>query len=137
MKVAWSDDLAIGVGIIDDQHRKLIERIAAFSEAVEQKGADQIDETVNYLVGYAIQHFGAEELLMIRNCYDEFDIHRDQHSWFIKEVNRAHRDLAAGELSPERIVELRDLLVQWTLEHISVTDRRIAQFIRRGGRKQP
>jgi hemerythrin len=130
MKVAWSDDLAIGIGIIDDQHRKLIERIAAFSEAVERKEADQIDETVNYLVGYAIQHFGAEELLMIRNCYDEFDAHRDEHSWFIKEVGRVHRDLVEGALSPERITELRDMLVRWTLEHISVTDRRIARFIR-------
>lgn len=130
MSVVWSDDLVIGIGIIDDQHRKLVERIASFSEAVEGKDHDQIAETVNYLIGYAIQHFGAEELLMIRNCYDEFDAHRDEHSWFIKQVNGVHRDLAKGTLSPESVEELRNMLVQWTLNHIRVKDKRIAQFIR-------
>ncbi len=26
----------------------------------------QLEETVNYLIAYAVQHFGAEELIMIR-----------------------------------------------------------------------
>ncbi|MFA7620671.1 MAG: hemerythrin domain-containing protein, partial [Aminobacteriaceae bacterium] len=60
MGVQWSDDLEIGIGIIDDQHRKLVERFASFSLAVDEGDMRKIEETVNYLVGYAIQHFSAE-----------------------------------------------------------------------------
>lgn len=130
MIVEWSDDLAIGIGIIDDQHKKLIERIAAFSTAVDSGDKLKMEDTVNYLIGYAIQHFGAEELIMIRNCYDQFNEHRDEHSWFIKEVFAAHKKLACGEgLTRDDAVALRNMLVEWALDHISVKDKRIAETL--------
>ncbi|MGI6251910.1 MAG: bacteriohemerythrin [Aminivibrio sp.] len=130
MIVEWSDELAIGIGIIDDQHKKLIERIASFSKAVESGDKLRMEDTVNYLIGYAIQHFGAEELIMIRNCYDQFSEHRDEHSWFIKQVFELHRKLLCGEgLTKEDIFELRDMLVNWVLDHISVKDKRIAETL--------
>ncbi|MBP6333238.1 MAG: hemerythrin family protein [Aminivibrio sp.] len=130
MTVQWSDDLAIGIGIIDDQHKKLVERIASFSRAVESGDRNRMEDTVNYLIGYAIQHFGAEELIMIRNCYDQFKEHRDEHSWFIKEVFDIHGKLACGAgVTREDAEALRDMLVNWILVHISVKDKRIAETL--------
>jgi len=130
MIVEWSDELAIGIGIIDDQHRKLIGRIASFSKAVEGGDKLQMEDTVNYLIGYAIQHFGAEELIMIRNCYDHFSEHRDEHSWFIKQVFELHRKLVCGEgMTREDAAALRDMLVNWALDHITVKDKRIAETL--------
>ena len=130
MNIQWSDELAIGIGIIDDQHKKLIERIASFSHAVDGGDLHKVEETVNYLVGYAIQHFGAEELIMIRNCYDQFKEHRDEHSWFIKEVFDIHGKLACGAgVTREDAEALRDMLVNWILVHISVKDKRIAETL--------
>ncbi|MDI9371139.1 MAG: hemerythrin family protein [Synergistaceae bacterium] len=127
MAVQWSDELAIGIGIIDDQHRKLIERFASFSKAVDEGDMRKVEETVNYLVGYAIQHFGAEELIMIRNCYDQFKEHRDEHSWFIKRVYDAYVDLAGNKsFTSEQAEQLRDMLLEWILDHIMVKDKRIA-----------
>ena len=34
MDIQWKDEFALGIGIIDDQHKKLIERAASFSRAV-------------------------------------------------------------------------------------------------------
>jgi len=130
MNIQWSDELAIGIGIIDDQHKKLIERIASFSHAVDSGDLHKVEETVNYLVGYAIQHFGAEELIMIRNCYDQFKEHRDEHSWFIKQVFDVHTSLVQKEeCTQRRMEELRDMLYNWTLDHIMVKDKRIAQTL--------
>ena len=89
-----------------------------------------MEDTVNYLIGYAIQHFGAEELIMIRNCYDRFKEHRDEHSWFIKEVYDIHGRLACGEEMTQHDAEsLRNMLVNWILNHISVKDKRIAETL--------
>lgn len=127
MGVQWSDDLAIGIGIIDDQHRKLVERFASFSLAVDEGDMRKIEETVNYLVGYAIQHFSAEELIMIRNCYDQFKEHRDEHSWFIKQVYDVYVDMTGRKtFTQKQAEELRDMLYEWILDHIMVKDKRIA-----------
>ena len=67
---------------------------------------------------------------MIRNCYDQFREHRDEHSWFIKEVFDLHRRFAEGEeMTRESAEALRDMLVNWTLDHISVKDKRIAETL--------
>ena len=130
MNLQWSDELAIGIGIIDDQHKKLVERIASFSRAVDSGDLRKVEETVNYLVGYAIQHFGAEELIMIRNCYDQFKEHRDEHSWFIKRVFDVHTSLVKKDgLLRKEVEDLRDMLHNWTIDHIMVKDKRIAETL--------
>lgn len=130
MKIEWSKDLEIGVGIIDDQHKKLIERISGFVDAVEEKDIRKIEETVNYLIGYTIQHFGAEELIMIRHGYDEFHAHRDEHSRFIKMVFEVHKALLEKRVTMEQIVVLREELLDWTVNHIKVLDKKIADKIK-------
>ncbi len=36
MDIQWKDEYALGIGIIDDQPKNLIERTASFSRAVER-----------------------------------------------------------------------------------------------------
>ena len=133
MDIQWRDEFALGVGIIDDQHKKLIERAASFSRAVESGDRDAAGDTVNYLIAYAIQHFGAEELIMIRNRYDRFKEHRDEHSWFIKEVYDLNLRMAdPTALSQQELTDFRDFLVRWVLDHIMKTDRDIARCLGHG-----
>ncbi|NLB83054.1 MAG: hemerythrin family protein [Synergistaceae bacterium] len=110
--------------------KKLIERTASFSRAVESEDTHCIGDTVNYLLGYTIQHFGAEELIMIRNRYDRFKEHRDEHSWFIKEVYDVYCPMADPEsFSPQELTDLRDFLVRWVFDHIMHKDRDIARCL--------
>ncbi len=133
MDIQWNDEFALGIGIIDDQHKKLIERAASFSRAVEKGDKSGIGDTVNYLIAYAIQHFGAEELIMIRNRYDRFKEHRDEHSWFIKEVYDVNCRMAdPGAFSQQELTDLRDFLVHWVLDHIMQKDRDIARCLASG-----
>lgn len=130
MKVSWDNELLTGIGIIDDQHQKLVERINFFIEAVERQDMELIADTANYLIGYSIQHFGAEELIMIRNCYDDFKSHREEHSWFINKVYDLNLNLKNNELTQGQLIEMRDLLVNWTIDHIKLKDKRIGEQIR-------
>ncbi len=129
MKVEWTDDLKIGVGIIDDQHKKLVERISNFVDAVQSNNMSDIAETINYLIGYTIQHFGAEELIMIRHGYKEFKEHRDEHSRFIKMVYDVHMGMIENRLTQEQINQFRDQLLAWIVDHIKISDKRLAEAI--------
>lgn len=129
MIIQWTNDLAIGVGIIDDQHKKLVERINSFTSALETGDIHKCQDAVNYFISYAIQHFGAEELIMIRNGYDEFHIHRDEHSWFIKYVADIKRSFLNHQITLEQLHEMQDFLVKWTINHIQIKDKRISEHI--------
>ncbi|WP_170291518.1 bacteriohemerythrin [Heliobacterium mobile] len=129
MKVEWTDDLLIGIGIIDDQHKKLVERVKGFTKAVESRDMAKIEETINYLIGYTIQHFGAEELIMIRNGYDEFKSHREEHSSFINIIYDANKSLQKKELTQEKLEALQELFLQWIVNHIKIKDKRIGEQI--------
>jgi hemerythrin len=129
MRVEWDESLSVGIGIIDDQHRKLIERVDAFSEATERMDSREIENTINYLTGYVIQHFGAEELIMIRNGHPAFKEHRDEHSWFVKQVYDVGRVIAARPMTRAEATALRDMLVRWIFRHIRVTDRAIGDTV--------
>ena len=126
-RVEWDESLSIGIGIIDDQHRKLIERVNAFSAATENMDSREIENTISYLTGYVIQHFGAEELIMIRNGHPAFKEHRDEHSWFVKQVYDVNRVLAARPMTRAEATALRDMLVRWIFHHIRVTDHAIGE----------
>jgi hemerythrin len=127
MGVEWDESLSVGIGIIDDQHRKLIERVNAFADATESMDSREIENTINYLTGYVIQHFGAEELIMIRNRYPRFKEHRDEHSSFVKQVFDVFSLLGERPMTKEEAVALRDTLVRWVTHHIRVTDHGISE----------
>ena len=129
MRVEWDESLSVGIGIIDDQHRKLIERVNAFSEATERMDSREIENTINYLTGYVIQHFGAEELIMIRNRHRAFKAHRDEHSRFVKQVYDVNCTLAERPMTRAEATALRDMLVRWIFRHIRVTDRAIGDTV--------
>ncbi len=125
----WSEDLEIGIGVIDDQHKKLIQRINSFSAALDIGDMTAIEDAVNYFISYAIQHFGAEELIMIRNGYDQFKEHRAEHSWFINMVYDVKKMFLLKQFSISQLEELRDLLTNWTVNHIQVKDKHIGEHI--------
>ncbi|MFA7621626.1 MAG: hemerythrin family protein, partial [Aminobacteriaceae bacterium] len=67
---------------------------------------------------------------MIRNCYDQFKEHRDEHSWFIKQVYDIYVDMTGRKtFTQKRAEELRDMLYEWILDHIMVKDKRIASSL--------
>jgi hemerythrin len=125
MDIRWTEEMETGIGIVDDQHRELFERIRHFFEAVDQGDIQVTLQTVDYLAEYVIEHFNAEEAIMIKNSYDEFAEHRDQHTGFIKIVYRVKRKIAEEGLSEELVRQLRIDVVNWLVHHIQVSDKKL------------
>ncbi len=61
-KVQWDDSLAIGVPLIDQQHKTLVQRLNDVCAAVEAgHGEHEILMTLGFLYDYADLHFSVEE----------------------------------------------------------------------------
>lgn len=131
MMLWWTEELSSGIEFIDDQHRELFKLINEVFSAVNVNDAALISNTLDYLLHYVIEHFGAEESCMIKGHYPDFEEHREQHSYFIKQVYRLFCRFEAEKASPEFMNDFQLLMVEWLVDHISETDKRLAEYLRR------
>jgi hemerythrin len=128
--VSWQDDYSIGVPLVDDQHKELVNltnRLYAacgkgriFSQAVFLR---TVREAVDY-VGY---HFSTEEKMMTRVNYPDYPAHKQQHEEFVRTVAKeVDKFTGGGEFSPQDFVLF---LKDWVLNHIACTDTKLGRYL--------
>ena len=78
----WSDDLGVGIDVIDEQHRTLVDLINRLYEEIITKGSsnENQEEILEELIRYAIYHFDFEEELLHKNSYAELNAHCGYHA---------------------------------------------------------
>ena len=61
-KITWDDSLTVDNGLIDKQHKMLIQRLNDMSNAIEMnRGIEKIMKTLSFLIDYTDFHFSTEE----------------------------------------------------------------------------
>jgi hemerythrin-like metal-binding protein len=133
--IEWTDEMALGIPVIDKQHRFLVELL---QDANEKLASDQsnflLSKIVKDLLGYAITHFETEEKLMQRYGYaaanpEEMKEHIEQHRDFSHQVVTICDRLREGrEVSHE---ELLVFLNNWLHNHLLGTDQQYGEFLRK------
>lgn len=124
----WSDNYAVGVEIIDSQHREIV-RIASGLMAAVVRGdsARNINRIILDLREYTGHHFRCEETLMENVRYPDFRVQKQEHERLEHEIKTFQR----------RVFRQRDLdtvavmrfMQQWLLQHIFAYDRDLADYI--------
>jgi len=133
MSLQWSDALAVGHPIIDDQHKSLFERFGAFLAACDQRhGAEQLRELFGFLDDYVREHFREEESLMERHAYPEITRHAAEHRIFIEKLAALERELESAGPTVQVLIRTNKALIYWLTEHIREVDTRLAGFLRPG-----
>lgn len=134
MPIVWSNEYSIGLDEIDEQHQTLIQIINDFEKAIFHKNVPLIQTALNATETYTIQHFSVEEVLMGIFNYPKINEHKQQHSIFLniivkrkKELNKldATKDLT---LILEMAGSTKNMLGQWLLNHIKVSDKEYTAF---------
>lgn len=126
--LVWSDQLRVGVDIIDQQHRELV-RLA--NELAEAMKTGQVREVLERqfagLTAYTIAHFATEDRLMRESGYAGADAHRREHKLLRNDISELMLKSQGGKLSftPETLVFLRE----WLIKHILHSDRDLAQHL--------
>lgn len=97
----WDDRLNTGIEGIDNQHKKLLERLNFLVDAVAKgKSLFEIKNTIKFLELYVKIHFETEEKYMVKYKYSRYQEHEKQHSEFkktvldfkIKKLEKANRE---------------------------------------------
>lgn len=134
----WTEDLAVGVDEIDQQHKELFDRINNLVNAIKQAECKYtIDGTIDFLEEYANHHFGAEETIMLDNIYEEYSLHKAQHAIFLNALAQLKKQAAEPRVrgsSYDLSVTTNQVVVDWIVSHILNTDRRLAEFLREKSR---
>ena len=128
MALEWSPALAVGIAEIDAQHRELFRRARRLIDGIRQGDPDEVDELVDYLHQYAVNHFGAEEAAMREARYSGYARHKAQHDRFIEDLlalAAEHEERGAASVGPK----LDQWLTGWLREHVSRTDTELGRFL--------
>ncbi len=130
--IKWDSKLSIGIKKFDEHHKELIEIINELSEAVMQHEKHYYLKNILFeLIHYTKYHFSAEERLMTKHNYEDYDKHKDEHHKLTAQVEKFIEEYSTGS---ERLDDsLLEFLKKWLVEHILDTDKKFGIYLQRKG----
>jgi hemerythrin len=133
-KIEWDDSLSVGINLIDEQHKMLIQRIKDLSDAVEStRGLEKILQTLGFMIDYTDFHFSTEEKYMVQLGYPGFDIHKEQHEEFKSTLNHMVEDFEEDGATVALSTSINTFLINWLIKHIKSIDRKFGEFLQDKG----
>jgi len=130
--ITWGPKLEIGIGIIDSQHRRLVNLINQLNEALEEgRGAEVVGKTLEGLIDYTHTHFRTEQELLKEHDYEDYDLHCREHRIFTDQIEIYRDRLDAGSLRISK--DVMGYLRGWLLTHIGSSDRAYIRTLKNAG----
>lgn len=131
----WNENYETGIREIDVQHRKLIDIGAKLEDMLHAGDSldyyDYILETIEELKDYTEYHFSYEEKRMEETGYPELEMHRMEHLYFIKRINKVStEDIDSHQVGI--IMETLQFLAKWLFSHILKEDMKYVDCISKG-----
>lgn len=125
----WSDDYAVDVKEIDDQHKNLFDMVNKLKGMVARKvyHGPEIESLINFLKVYTVTHFKFEETCMkIRNCpMAEKNI--TSHKKLLEFVGKFEDNYKKHGGSQKNTEILADVLSKWLVQHICKIDQSLKE----------
>jgi hemerythrin len=129
--IAWSDKLSVGVDLIDEQHKSLIEKIAHLEDAIRTgQGPAEIVRVLDFLIDYTGYHFGTEEKNMRAFDYPELPAHLVKHAEFTNTLANLAEDFEEEGATQPLADSIETLLMNWFVKHIQDVDAKFGAFLR-------
>jgi methyl-accepting chemotaxis protein len=129
----WSDALATGQPLIDNQHKELFHRVRMLHHALSSdSGSIAVAGTLDFLADYTRRHFAEEEEMLAKADYPELEPHKKLHKALLEKVDGLRHKLAAGDrLDPGEVARF---LSSWLTDHIGKVDKAYIPALQRAGR---
>ena len=132
----WTEDMSIGVPMIDNRHRELINRLNGLRAAIKKQVCRYtIEDTLAFLEEYSEVNFCEEEQYMKYYGYPDYALHKERHKdfvtelYFLKEELRNIRSLGLKG-SYELSVETVQVVVDWVIGHVANDDQKFGNFLK-------
>jgi len=129
--VFWNNHYSLGIKLIDDQHRGLIDFVNDLfnhSTGREEEERAYFKNVIQIAVSYAKNHFATEEKYMLATKFHNYAEHKKVHDEFILTVVKTVKEFEAGK----RLVleKFAYFLKEWVLSHVAGMDVLYAQYFK-------
>jgi hemerythrin len=129
MAVSWTEDLSVGVELIDDQHKIWFDKADLLFEAGKKGQAKEfIGQMLDFLDDYTKKHFSDEEKYMQSIKYPEYDRQKSLHTAFIGQLEKLKTEFKESGGNILVILNANQMVVDWLTKHISNEDKKIGLY---------
>jgi len=126
--IEWQERYAVGVAVIDGQHREMLELVNRLLQGLRDgREREALVETLRELVRATEHNIATEERLMQEHGLSPAH-HADAHTRLLEAIRRF--DL---RLDPQGLAASAGWLREWLLGHIDEDDRPFAEQLRARG----
>lgn len=125
----WTPDLDTGIPVIDNQHKRIVEYINRFQDAITAQNQEEIRQLFDELVDYTLTHFTFEEDLQERAGYQFVSAHKRVHQVFTKKIGEYKARHEAGDQTVP--AQVANVLRAWLVNHIRNDDADYIPAVRR------
>ena len=128
--VVWEEKYAVGIDLIDLQHKELIYLTNELYHACltgDEVLGPVFKEAMSRMVEYVRYHFTAEQNLLIKVKYPDYPEHKKQHDTLVNNILDAVKGYNEGKrFAPHSFVRT---LKDWIFGHIAVADKIYAAYV--------
>lgn len=126
-QIEWTQELEIGIGVIDGQHRRIIDYINTLDDVSQIPDREVVGQVIGDLIDYTYSHFAFEEALMEEAGYEYLTIHQNTHKAFCERIDQFRKRFDDGDDVAEPLAEL---LRTWLINHIASDDESYADIVK-------
>lgn len=131
MALSWTEDLSVGIGIIDEQHRTWFDKADQLFEAGKKGQAKEfVGQMLDFLDDYTKKHFSDEEKYMLSINYPEYDRQKTLHTAFIGELAKLKKEFNESGGNILVVLNANQMVVDWLVKHISNEDKKIGAYVK-------
>ena len=125
----WTPALALGHAEIDAQHQELFRRAGRLLDAMAAGDRAVVSELFDFLGAYVLEHFAAEERLMVASRFPGYNVHRAAHERFVRDYQSLRKLHEQSGASAAVAIKARTWLTEWLKTHIAGTDQLLARHL--------
>ena len=133
----WKDKYELGVSQIDTQHKELFRRVESFlqvlrSEDCWEEKISQINETLEFMKRYVVEHFRDEEEYQRSINYPRYDAHKQLHTDMVNYVLDVSKQYEQSNNNEDLMQQFGGRLLAWLINHVAAEDQLIADYAKKG-----
>lgn len=126
-KFEWSQELCIGVDMMDKQHQNLVDKINVLIEDINNDSPNILKDFQD-LGGFVVEHFEDEEKYMASIEFPNLEIHKNIHKQLLEKVGEFGQMIESGNLDKGQLV---NFLKMWLKSHIMGIDMKYGEHAKK------
>ena len=131
--IVWTDQMCVGVKLLDNDHKKLVLLINELNEGIENnRDKQELDGVFENLVRFTRVHFAHEEQLLFETGYPAAAAHKQEHESMIQKIEALQARFRSG--APMAMhKDGVELLKSWLFSHMYGADQEYAPYLEAQG----